>query len=133
MLNDAPINDRRRVRALLDGGVSSDAAQLSRSTGPSSGRGSSTSPCWYFEALRSGYRWASDRLHTFVMQGMVDQHARLEGRPGIRYYPYVEPEPNAGKGLLEALADRAAVVVTDDFPSFFSSQDANRRRRRGCR
>ena len=76
-------------------------------------------PLLVFEALRSGYRWASDRLHTFVIQGMVDQHERLDGRAGVRYYPYIEPEPGAGKGLLEALAERAAVVVTDDFPSFF--------------
>ena len=70
------------------------------------------------EALRSDYRWASDRLHRFVIDGMLDNHARLEGGD-VRYYPYVEPQRGAGKGLLEALAGRAAVVVTDRFPSFF--------------
>jgi deoxyribodipyrimidine photo-lyase len=37
----------------------------------------------------------------------------------VLYYPYVESRPNAGKGLLAALASRACVVVTDDFPCFF--------------
>ncbi len=36
----------------------------------------------------------------------------------ITYYPYVEKELGAGKGLLAALAARACVVVTDDFPCF---------------
>ena len=76
-------------------------------------------PILVFEALRAGYQWASDRLHTFVIQGMADQSRRLEGRPGLRYFPYVEPAPGEGQGLLERLAERAAVVVTDDFPSFF--------------
>ena len=70
------------------------------------------------EALRSDYPWASDRLHRFVLDGMHDNRERLAGRP-VRYYPYVEPRKGAGKGLLAALAERAAVVVTDRFPSFF--------------
>lgn len=38
---------------------------------------------------------------------------------GVEYLPYVEPEPEAGSGLLEALAANAAIVVTDDYPTFF--------------
>ncbi|MFT3767136.1 MAG: deoxyribodipyrimidine photolyase [Minicystis sp.] len=75
-------------------------------------------PLVILEALRAGYRWASDRLHRFVIDGMADNERRLAGTPAL-YYPYVEPSANAGKGLLEALAARAAVVVTDDFPCFF--------------
>ncbi len=75
-------------------------------------------PLLVFEALRSDYHWASDRLHRFVLDGMSDNEAALEGSE-IGYYPYVEPRNGAGKGLLEALAGRAAVIVTDDFPTFF--------------
>lgn len=75
-------------------------------------------PLVVLEALRAGYPWASDRLHRFVIEGMRDNQARL-ARTQAMYYPYVEPEPGAGSGLLAALAARAAVVVTDDFPSFF--------------
>jgi len=75
-------------------------------------------PLIVLEALRTGYRWASDRLHRFAIDGMADNRAAFRGT-GIAYHPYVEPEEGAGKGLLEALAEQACVVVTDDFPSFF--------------
>lgn len=75
-------------------------------------------PLLVLEALRSGYPWASDRIHRFVMQGMADNRKSFQDS-SIRYYAYVEPELGKGAGLLEALADRAAIVVTDDFPCFF--------------
>jgi deoxyribodipyrimidine photo-lyase len=52
---------------------------------------------------------------------MADNAARIAAlQPtGVLYYPYVEPTPDADKGLLFALAKRACVVVTDDCPSFF--------------
>ncbi len=75
-------------------------------------------PLVILEALRCGYPWASDRLHQFIIQGMRDNAARLEKKP-VLYYPYVEPRQGAGKGLLQALARRACVVVSDDFPAFF--------------
>ena len=75
-------------------------------------------PLVILEALRVGYRWASDRLHHFVIQGMAEQQRRFAAAP-VLYYPYLEPEANAGAGLLEALAAKACAVVTDDFPCFF--------------
>ena len=43
-------------------------------------------PLVVLEALRCDYRWASDRLHAFVLQGMAsnDRHA---ARLPIVYYP----------------------------------------------
>ncbi|HET9555356.1 MAG TPA: deoxyribodipyrimidine photolyase [Anaeromyxobacteraceae bacterium] len=75
-------------------------------------------PLLVLEPLRAGYPFASDRLHAFVLQGMLD-NARAAAEAGVTYHPYVEPEPGAGRGLLSAVAARAALVVTDDFPSFF--------------
>ncbi len=75
-------------------------------------------PLLVLEALRSDYRWASDRIHRFILDGMRDNEAALAGSE-VGYYPYVEPRRGAGKGLLAALAGRAAVVVTDEFPCFF--------------
>ncbi|MCA9656293.1 MAG: deoxyribodipyrimidine photolyase [Myxococcales bacterium] len=90
-------------------------------------------PLLVLEPLRAGYRWAADRHHAFVIQGMHDQAARL-GALGVRYLPYVEPEPGAGQGLLAALAERAALVVTDDSPMFFLPRMiAAAGRRLGCR
>ena len=84
-------------------------------------------PLVIFEPLRAGYRWASDRHHAFVVQGMRDNEqavidaARATG-VAVTYVPYVEPTPGAGRGLLQALAKDACVVVTDDWPSFFVPQ-----------
>jgi deoxyribodipyrimidine photo-lyase len=75
-------------------------------------------PLVILEALRCDYRWASDRMHSFVLEGMADNAARLSGT-GVLYYPYVEPSAGAGRGLLAALAKSACAVVTDDFPCFF--------------
>ena len=75
-------------------------------------------PLLLLEPLSAGYPWACDRFHRFVIDGMVDNRTRCEGR-GVTYYPYVEPHDGAGKGLVEALAARAAAVVCDDFPAFF--------------
>ena len=75
-------------------------------------------PLIVLEALRVAYPWASDRLHRFVLDGMADNATALERAP-VLHHPYVEPEPGRGRGLLVALAERAALVVTDEFPSFF--------------
>jgi deoxyribodipyrimidine photo-lyase len=75
-------------------------------------------PLLVFEPLESDYPWASDRLHRFVIDGMADNAAAF-ANSAITYFPYVEPRPGDGKGLLEALAASACVVVTDDFPCFF--------------
>ncbi|MBV9124296.1 MAG: deoxyribodipyrimidine photolyase [Planctomycetes bacterium] len=78
-------------------------------------------PLVIFEPLRIGYRWASDRLHRFVLDGMADNLRQLEPLRGhgVYYYPYVEAAPDQGKGLLASLAGHACVVVTDEYPSFF--------------
>ena len=75
-------------------------------------------PLVVLEALRAGYPYASDRLHRWAMDGMAD-NAAAYARGGVTHHAYVEPEPGAGRGLLEALAARACVVVTDEFPEFF--------------
>lgn len=78
-------------------------------------------PLVVLEPLRVGYRWASDRFHAFVLQGMAD-NARAFAAAGATYLPYVEPEAGAGKGLLAELASGACVVVTDEQPGFFLPQ-----------
>jgi len=75
-------------------------------------------PLLVLEALRVGYDWASDRIHQFVIQGMRDNQLALADSR-VTYYPYLEPQNGAGKGLLSALAENACALVTDDFPCFF--------------
>lgn len=75
-------------------------------------------PLVILEPLRTDYQWASDRLHRFLIDGMAANRAACAAH-GVIYYPYVEPKVGAGKGLLEALAAEACVVITDEFPCFF--------------
>jgi len=117
VLNDAPVNPRgeyvlywmianRRTtwNFSLDEAVSW-AENLNR-------------PLLILEALRAGYPWANDRMHKFIIGGMADNAASLEKSP-INYYPYLERKPGEGRGLLEALARKSCLVVTDHFPNFF--------------
>jgi deoxyribodipyrimidine photo-lyase len=75
-------------------------------------------PLIVLEGLRSDYAWASDRLHSFIIDGMADNSCRLEGS-GAFYFPFLECRQGAGKGLVEAMAAHACVVITDDYPCFF--------------
>lgn len=75
-------------------------------------------PLLILEALRLDYPWSSYRMHRFVLDGMLDQLEACRAA-GVTYYPYVEREVGAGKGLLEALAKQACLIVTDAFPCFF--------------
>ncbi|MEC8277722.1 MAG: deoxyribodipyrimidine photolyase, partial [Myxococcota bacterium] len=60
-------------------------------------------PLIILEALRVGYRWASLRTHQFIIEGMQNNAERCQ-ESSVIYYPYIEPHPGAGKGLLEALS-----------------------------
>jgi deoxyribodipyrimidine photo-lyase len=75
-------------------------------------------PLVVFEAVRCNYRWASDRFHRFIMDGMLDNAAAIHPTKAL-YCSYVEPQSNHGHGLLESLASHASVTVSDDFPCFF--------------
>lgn len=75
-------------------------------------------PLLILEALRSDHRWASDRTHRFVLEGMADNR-RAADAAGVTYHAYVEAAHGEGKGLVAALASRACAVVTDEFPCFF--------------
>jgi deoxyribodipyrimidine photo-lyase len=82
-------------------------------------------PLLVYHGLRHDYPWASDRLHTFILESARDLYREFEER-GIRYAFYlersgeeVEARRAAGRpSPLVALARRAAIVVTDYFPTF---------------
>ncbi|BCA80641.1 FAD-binding domain-containing protein [Desulfuromonas sp. AOP6] len=74
-------------------------------------------PLLVVESLRCDYPWASDRLHSFLLDGMAD-NARLLRESPVSYHPYVEPRPGAGEGLIPFLARSACAIVSDDFPCF---------------
>ena len=75
-------------------------------------------PLLILEALRCDYPFASDRLHKFVLDGMVDNQ-KDAAKTRALYYPYVEPQKGAGRGLIESLGQGACAIVTDWYPAFF--------------
>lgn len=74
-------------------------------------------PLVVYEGLRLDYPWASVRHHRFILEGM-QANGQAAARLGLAYWPFVETEPGAGRGLVARLAERAVLVVTDDFPCF---------------
>lgn len=78
-------------------------------------------PLLILEALRCDYPHASDRLHSFILQGM-GANAEHFAKTCACYYPYAEMEKGAGKGLLRQLAETACLIVADDHPGFFYPQ-----------
>jgi len=75
-------------------------------------------PLLVLEALRCDYPWASDRLHSFILEGMRDNQSAFKDTAAL-YFPFVERTKNEGKGLIRELASRSCIIITDEYPSFF--------------
>ena len=71
-----------------------------------------------FEGLRMNYRWASDRFHQFVKEGMIANQTAFSPS-NVHYIPCFETPDVPIKELLWTLINQAAAVVTDYFPAFF--------------
>ena len=74
-------------------------------------------PLLIYEGLRMDYPWASDRIHNFILEGMKENVAYFDDL-SINYFPFVETKKGEGKGLVKALCNRAALIVSDEFPVF---------------
>ena len=73
-------------------------------------------PLVVYEGLRRDYPHASARLHRFILDGAAD-NARDCEEQGVAYAFFLET-PQTPRGVLHALAARAALVVTDWLPTF---------------
>lgn len=71
-------------------------------------------PILVYHALSERYPYASDRHHTFILQGARDVQFALAKRE-IAYAFHLERPGHRGPHL-RTLADRAALVVTEDMP-----------------
>jgi deoxyribodipyrimidine photo-lyase len=74
-------------------------------------------PLLIFEGLKCTYPWASNRFHQFILQGM-NENSRIANGNAWNYFCFVEKKPFEGSGLIQELANRSCVVVTDEFPAF---------------
>jgi len=78
-------------------------------------------PLLVYEGLTCTYPYANDRMHHFVVEGVPDTQARLRKR-GIGYAFYLRRRKKDANDLLYRVAERAAMVVTDDYPTFIAAR-----------
>lgn len=74
-------------------------------------------PLLIYEALTIDYPWACDRFHSFIAEGMKE-NLDFAKENGVNFFSYLEPESEAGKGLFYQLAEKACMVVSDEYPVF---------------
>jgi len=74
-------------------------------------------PLLILEAFSCDYPWATDRSHTFMMQGMKEHLDYAKDRD-LNYVSFVEEEPGQYEKILKNLASNASVLVTDEYPVF---------------
>jgi deoxyribodipyrimidine photo-lyase len=81
-------------------------------------------PLLVYQGLRADYPWASDRIHTFILESAADLAVEFDHR-GIQYAFYLDRRERVGtdgngreQSPLVQLASRAALVVTEFFPTF---------------
>ncbi len=77
-------------------------------------------PLLFYEGLTCSYPQANDRLHTFVLEG-VQETGRGLAKLGIGYAFYLRKRRSDPNDVVYKLADRAAAVVTDDYPTFIAA------------
>jgi deoxyribodipyrimidine photo-lyase len=74
-------------------------------------------PLLILEAFSCDYPWASDRIHTFMMQGMKE-HLEYAEKKNLNYISYPEDRPGRYLKLLKELVSGASLLVTDEYPVF---------------
>lgn len=78
-------------------------------------------PLVVYEGLKFYYPWASDRIHAFILQGVEEKRKAFE-KLGILYVFYLQKDEKSPKNTVAKLAEKAALIVTDDFPCFIIPQ-----------
>lgn len=76
-------------------------------------------PLLVYEGLTCWYTYASDRLHTFILEGVPDTERRLK-QLGIGYVFHPRLRRKDPDNMLHRLAHDAAAIVTDDYPAFLA-------------
>ncbi len=78
-------------------------------------------PLLIYEGLTCTYHEANDRLHTFILQGVADTEAGAKAL-GAGYVFHLRRRKQDANDAFYRLAQRAACVVTDDYPTFIARQ-----------
>ena len=76
-------------------------------------------PLVILEALRCGYCWANERIHSFILDGMADNARRLERSGVLHIIRIASLKRDAGRGLLYAMAAKGFRGGDRRLPVFF--------------
>ena len=76
-------------------------------------------PLLYYEGVTCSYPYASDRLHSFLLEGVPETERRLR-KLGIGYVFHLRRKREDRDDAFYRLAADAAAVVTDDYPAFIA-------------
>src|SRR5689334_19740981 len=74
-------------------------------------------PLLFYEGLTCTYPGANDRLHTFILEGVLE-NARRVRKLGAGYIFHLHRHRRDPHDALYRVAKNAAALVTDDYPSF---------------
>jgi len=78
-------------------------------------------PLLFYEGLTCRYPFASDRFHTFLLEGVPETARRLK-KLGVGYFFYPRKRRADPNDALYRLAAEAAEVVSDDYPTFIAAE-----------
>jgi deoxyribodipyrimidine photo-lyase len=76
-------------------------------------------PVLFYEALGCTYKYANDRLHTFVVEAVPETQKRARAA-GLGYVFHLRKRRTDPNNVLYRLAADAALIVTDDYPTFIA-------------
>ena len=74
-------------------------------------------PLLVVEGVSIRHRWTSERVVTFMVQGLVENIETFSDLP-VSYLPWVENHKDSGDGLLRRISERAAAMIIDDYPTY---------------
>ena len=80
-------------------------------------------PVVVYHALGQKYPHANDRIHKFILQASKSLAPEIEKR-GLRFVNYIERPAKFEKGLVYRIAQRAAMILTDDVPAYVARRHA---------
>ena len=124
VLNDAPV--RPRAAYVLYWAQMNRRADSNHALEFAAARANALKiPLLVYEGLTCSYPYANDRFHTFILEGVAETSRRLSKR-GIGYLFHLRRRRGDPNDALYRLAAQAALVVTDDYPTFVA-RDHNRR------
>ncbi|MCX6620884.1 MAG: deoxyribodipyrimidine photo-lyase [Acidobacteria bacterium] len=118
LLNDAPL--RREARYVLYWAQMNRRANSNHALAFAARLANEQQlPLLVYEGLTCSYPYASDRLHTFVLEGVAETAKRVR-KLGAGYVFYLRKTRRDANDILYRLAASAAAVVTDDYPVFLA-------------